>query len=83
MSPFSIFAGNSSIIWGQPYGGIFVPDGVAAKLDDRDRGQNTTNLCPKSDFDGLPIWNDDQIPSLDEMDVVRVARNFDHVRRSL
>lgn len=31
-------------------------------------GQNTTSLCPKSDFDGLPIWNDGQIPGLDEME---------------
>lgn len=30
-------------------------------------GQNTTNLCPVTDFDGLPIWLEGQEPSQDEI----------------
>lgn len=30
-------------------------------------GQNTTTLCPLTDFDGLPIWRDGQEPSIQEV----------------
>ncbi|WP_415184732.1 N-formylglutamate deformylase [Phaeovulum sp.] len=30
-------------------------------------GQNTTGLCPTTDFDGLPIWQDGQEPGADEI----------------
>ena len=30
-------------------------------------GQNTTELCPTTDFDGNPIWQDGQAPSKDEI----------------
>lgn len=30
-------------------------------------GQNTTSLCPVTDFDGLPIWEEGQEPSQDEI----------------
>lgn len=31
-------------------------------------GQNTTELCPTTDFDGLPIWQTGQEPSTDEIE---------------
>lgn len=31
-------------------------------------GQNTTELCPTTDFDGLPIWQSGQEPSADEIE---------------
>ena len=36
-------------------------------------GQNTTELCPTSDFDGLDIWQADQAPSSDEVEARRLA----------
>ena len=36
-------------------------------------GQNTTGLCPVSDFDGAPIWQDGQEPSEDEILARRAA----------
>lgn len=36
-------------------------------------GQNTTTLCPLTDFDGNPIWKDGQTPSMDEIDHRRSA----------
>lgn len=30
-------------------------------------GQNTTGLCPVTDFDGLPIWRDGEAPGPDEI----------------
>ena len=36
-------------------------------------GQNTTNLCPLTDFDGQPIWQDGQGPSADEIEVRRLT----------
>ncbi|WP_424830008.1 N-formylglutamate deformylase [Ruegeria sp.] len=30
-------------------------------------GQNTTNLCPVTDFDGQPIWREGQEPNADEI----------------
>lgn len=38
------------------------PDGVSLYP-----GQNTTALCPTTDFDGRPIWIDGQAPSSDEI----------------
>ena len=36
-------------------------------------GQNTTGLCPATDFDGRPIWRDGQVPSADEIEARREA----------
>ncbi len=36
-------------------------------------GQNTTGLCPLTDFDGLPLYRDNQEPDADEIDRRRVA----------
>lgn len=36
-------------------------------------GQNTTMLCPTTDFDGIPIWKDGQEPSIDEIDSRQTA----------
>jgi formiminoglutamase len=36
-------------------------------------GQNTTELCPTTDFDGLPIWAEGQAPSPDEIEARREA----------
>jgi formiminoglutamase len=36
-------------------------------------GQNTTELCPTTDFDGLPIWAEGQAPSAAEIDARREA----------
>lgn len=34
-------------------------------------GQNTTHLCPVTDFDGKPLWLDGQNPSADEIETRR------------
>ncbi len=31
-------------------------------------GQNTTGLCPLTDFDGEPIWREEQAPTADDVD---------------
>ena len=36
-------------------------------------GQNTTTLCPETDFDGHPIWADGQAPGADEVEARRQA----------
>ena len=36
-------------------------------------GQNTTNLCPLTDFDGQAIWQDGQDPSTDEIEARRLT----------
>lgn len=36
-------------------------------------GQNTTGLCPITDFDGQPIWRAGQEPSRDEIEMRRTA----------
>ena len=36
-------------------------------------GQNTTGLCPQTDFDGEPIWRDAQAPGADEVEARRAA----------
>ena len=36
-------------------------------------GQNTTTLCPLTDFDGAPIWTTGQEPSPDEVEARRQA----------
>ena len=36
-------------------------------------GQNTTELCPTTDFDGLDIWHEGQAPSTDEVETRRLA----------
>lgn len=36
-------------------------------------GQNTTTLCPKTDFDSAPIWAYGQAPDADEVETRRLA----------
>ena len=36
-------------------------------------GQNTTGLCPETDFDGKPIWRDGEAPGDDEIEARRAA----------
>ena len=36
-------------------------------------GQNTTTLCPLTDFDGRDIWLDNQAPSVDEVEARQLA----------
>lgn len=36
-------------------------------------GQNTTGLCPQTDFDGRPIWAEGQAPGADEVEARRIA----------
>mgnify|MGYP006131448893 CR=1 FL=1 len=36
-------------------------------------GQNTTELCPTTDFDGSDIWHGDQTPSSDEVETRRLT----------
>ena len=36
-------------------------------------GQNTTTLCPVTDFDGLPIYQEGREPDADEIDARRIA----------
>ena len=36
-------------------------------------GQNTTGLCPTTDFDGLPIYLEDEDPSAEEIETRRLA----------
>ena len=36
-------------------------------------GQNTTGLCPVTDFDGAPIWREGEEPSADEIEERRLA----------
>ena len=36
-------------------------------------GQNTTTLCPLTDFDGVDIWRSGQNPSADEIETRRIA----------
>ena len=43
-------------------------------------GQNTTDLCPTVDFDGLPIYKDETEPSAEEIETRR--KNY-HSRLSL
>ena len=116
MTPVVTRQGDSPIILGQPHGGTFVPDDLAARLNARGKGlddtdwhitrlyddllpdatvilatfhryvidanrdpegaslypgQNTTNLCPLTDFDGQAIWQDGQNPSADEIEARR------------
>ncbi|MCF6316808.1 MAG: N-formylglutamate deformylase [Marinosulfonomonas sp.] len=118
MTPVITRQGDSPIILGQPHGGTYVPDDLAARLnaqgkglDDTDwhitrlydgllptatvvqatfqryvidanrdpqgvslyPGQNTTSLCPLTDFDGQPIWQAGQDPSADEIEARRLT----------
>lgn len=36
-------------------------------------GQNTTALCPTTDFDGAPIWQPGEAPGPDEIEARRAA----------
>lgn len=112
MTPFTVTEGDSPVILGMPHGGTWLPDALAARLNDNGRkladtdwhidrlyegllpgvtvvaatfhryvidanrdpsghslypGQNTTELCPTTDFDGQPIWSDGQTPTEDEV----------------
>ncbi len=118
MIPVIVRPGDSPVILAQPHGGIWLPDTLLARLNDRGRtlsdtdwhidqlydgllpaativratfhryvidanrdptgqslypGQNTTDLCPTTDFDGHPIWAEGQEPYEDEV-VSRLAR---------
>lgn len=118
MTPVTVTHGDGPVILGQPHGGTFVPDPIAARLNDngakladtdwhitrlydglcasatvvsatfhryvidlnRDPqgaslypGQNTTTLCPLTDFDGKAIWRDGQEPTPDEIEERRVT----------
>ncbi|PHQ98256.1 MAG: N-formylglutamate deformylase [Marinosulfonomonas sp.] len=118
MTPVITRQGDSPIILGQPHGGTYVPDDLAARLNARGQGlddtdwhitrlydgllptatvvqatfqryvidanrdpqgvslypgQNTTSLCPLTDFDGQPIWQDGQDPSADEIEARRLT----------
>lgn len=111
MTPFEVIRGDGPLVLGQPHGGTWLPDALAARLNDTGRaladtdwhigrlydgllpgatvvrsnvhryaidanrdpeggslypGQNTTSLCPISDFDARPIWRYGQEPSADE-----------------
>jgi len=113
MKPVIIDQGDSPVILGQPHGGTYLPDDLAARLNTRGLGlgdtdwhihwlydgllegatvvqatfhryvidanrdpsgvslypgQNTTTLCPRTDFDGQPIWQNGQEPSEDEIE---------------
>jgi formiminoglutamase len=108
MTPVEVLRGGGPVILGQPHGGTWLPDDVAARLNPRGKllqdtdwhiaqlydgllpgatvvratfhryvidanrdpggaslypGQNTTGLCPVTDFDGRPIWREGQEPT--------------------
>jgi len=112
IAPVEIFEGDSPVILGLPHTGTWLPEHVAASLNDAgaglrdtdwhvDRlydgllpgattvratfhryvidanrgpsddslypGQNTTGLCPLTDFDGAPIWREGAEPSAEEI----------------
>ncbi|MEZ5887149.1 MAG: N-formylglutamate deformylase [Paracoccaceae bacterium] len=112
MTPFTVTEGDGPVILGMPHGGTWLPDDLAARLNDNGRkladtdwhidrlyegllpgvtvvaatfhryaidanrdpsgislypGQNTTELCPTTDFDGRPIWAEGQAPSEEEV----------------
>lgn len=118
MTPAEVIRGDGPVILGQPHGGIWLPDDIAARLNATGRvlsdtdwhigrlydgllpdatvvratfhryaidanrdpsgaslypGQNTTGLCPVTDFDGRPIWREGQEPSADEVEARRTA----------
>lgn len=118
MIPVEVAEGDGPVILGLPHGGTWLPDRVAARLNDNGRrladtdwhidrlyegllpgatlvratfhryvidanrapddgslypGQNTTGLCPATDFDGRPIWTDGQAPGRDEIADRRAA----------
>lgn len=112
MNPVDVFRGDGPVILGQPHGGTFVPDDIAARLNENGRaladtdwhinrlydglltgatvvranfhryvidanrdpsgdslypGQNTTGLCPLTDFDGKAIWHAGEEPTADDV----------------
>jgi len=118
MQVFDVHRGESPIVLAQPHGGTFVPEDIAARLNENGRrladtdwhinrlykglfpsatvvqshvhryvidanrdpegvslypGQNTTTLVPLTDFDGQPIWQPGQEPSMDEIAARRDA----------
>ncbi|WP_413872829.1 N-formylglutamate deformylase [Albidovulum sp.] len=118
MHPVEIVAGDGPVILGLPHGGTWLPEAVAARLNENGRGladtdwhigrlydgllpgatvvranfhryvidanrgpddaslypgQNTTGLCPLTDFDGRPIWAEGQAPGRDEIAERRAA----------
>ncbi|MCB1882853.1 MAG: N-formylglutamate deformylase [Geminicoccaceae bacterium] len=118
MNPFEVIEGDGPVILGQPHGGTWLPDDLAARLNANGRGladtdwhidrlyegllpgatvvrsnvhryavdanrdpagaslypgQNTTGLCPVTDFDGRLIWEPGREPSADEIDARREA----------
>jgi formiminoglutamase len=118
MTPVEVVEGDGPVILGLPHGGTWLPDAVAARLNENGRGladtdwhigrlyegilpgvtvvranfhryvidanrapddsslypgQNTTGLCPLTDFDGRPIWAGGQAPGSDEIAERRAA----------
>ncbi|MGB8817530.1 MAG: N-formylglutamate deformylase [Rhizobiaceae bacterium] len=114
MTPLAVERGNGPVILGQPHGGTFVPEEIAATFNDNGRkladtdwhiwrlydglcdgatvvranfhryvidanrdpegqslypGQNTTGLCPLTDFDSEPIYQPGMEP--DESEIAR------------
>jgi formiminoglutamase len=112
MTPVTVIQGDGPVILGQPHGGTFVPDDIAARFNDNGRiladtdwhiadlydgllpgvsivqanfhryvidanrdpagqslypGQNTTGLCPVTDFDGQAIWTEGAEPSEEDI----------------
>ena len=53
MTPFEIIQRTGPIILGQPHGGTFVPDDIAAKLDDNGRRLTDTDWHIAALYDGL------------------------------
>lgn len=118
MTLIEVTQGTSPLVLGLPHTGTWLPDAVAAQLNERGRaladtdwhihqlyadlvpdltqvrtkvhryvvdvnrdpageslypGQNTTSLCPTTDFDGHAIYHDGQAPDLDEVAARRDA----------
>ena len=53
MMPVEIGEGDGPVILGQPHGGAYVPDAIAARLNDRGRGLDDTDWHIARLYDGL------------------------------
>lgn len=118
MNPVEVVRGDGPVVLGLPHTATWLPEEVAARLNDAGReladtdwhvhelyerllpgattvratfhrylidanrapddaslypGQNTTGLCPVTDFDGQPIWRDGEEPGPEEI-VARTRR---------
>ena len=52
MMPVEIGEGDGPVILGQPHGGAYVPDAIAARLNDRGRGLDDTDWHIARLYDG-------------------------------